>query len=146
MNDTITIAEETLADLSSLTRLHTPSHEEGQPEMVVPDFRAWSRTLSASSNHAQEALFGRGRGVGMPPEAQENTAMRETTNTFSPDSALAVTLTARLFKQLTFTHKECYAESLLPGELATGETFLVEMDLPLFLERLFQNFSRPRQT
>ena len=51
----------------------------------------------------------------------------------------------RLFKHLTFTHKECYAESLLPRELRTGETFLVEVDLRLFLEHLFQNVLRPRR-
>ena len=51
----------------------------------------------------------------------------------------------RLFKHLTFTHKECYAESLLPRELATGETYLVEVDLRLFLEQLFQNVTRPRR-
>ena len=48
----------------------------------------------------------------------------------------------RLFKRLTFTHKECYAKHLLPKELTSGETLLVEMDIDSFLQSLHGNFSR----
>src|SRR5262245_51522802 len=63
-------------------------------------------------------LWGGGAGVGVPPEARECTSLSKPSNT----------------------------ESLLPRELMTGETLLVEMDLSLFLECLFHNVSRSRQT
>lgn len=49
----------------------------------------------------------------------------------------------KLFKRLTFTHKGCYRESVLPKEQANRETLLVEVDLDHFFDSLRHNFSRP---
>src|SRR5262245_61467314 len=130
----------------NLTRLHTPGHEEGQPEMVVPNLPGvvWPSVVPTT---LRKPSWGAGwSGCAARGPGPGKYGMRELTNNFSPDTALVVTLTARLFKHLTFTHKKCYAESLLPRELTTGETLPVEMNLSLFLEHLFQNVTRPRQT